>query len=133
MHKNHPNLSDQINTNIAESELLGGVMVKEPWSGVSDEIKALPVLPVGHSLKVQTKHTLYLIEKRPEGFFISGHERFCPIPTECSIHGSTWGASMLKVSFVGRGMNLEFSTKTYPCVTTSSIQEITELDHVASS
>jgi hypothetical protein len=124
---NHPNLSDGINSNIAESEILGGVWLVEHAEHVTAEIKAQPVLPVGKTLKVQTKNTLYFIEKRgPKEFYISGSEKFCPVATRCNVHGSTWGGSMLKVGFVGRGMHLEFSTDEYRVVTTSEIEEITE-------
>ena len=57
---------------------------------------------------------------------ISGHPVFCPQPTRVYIHGSTWGGSMLKESFIGRGMHLEFGHPDGLAVTTSAIQEIRE-------
>lgn len=125
---NHPNLSDDINRNIAKSEIDGGVYMHEHPDFVCAEIKAQPVLPVGKTLLVQTGNTLYRIEKRGEkDFYISGHARYCPEPTKANIHGSTWGGSMLKMGWVGRGMNLEFSTEAHGTITTSTIAEITEL------
>lgn len=109
------NLSDDINSNIAQSEIDGGAWLNK--------------LEVGKGLQVETKNTIYFIEKRVEGFFIHGHNRICPTPVEASIPGSTWGGSMLKMGFIGRGMHMEFSVngKLY---TTSTIQEVTEVDFI---
>jgi hypothetical protein len=42
-----------------------------------------------------------------------------------TIAGSTWGGSMLKVRFIGRGMHLEFHHPAYSTpIVTSPIQEI---------
>lgn len=107
----HPNLSDEINRNIAQSEADGGVSLKS--------------LEVGKTLMIQPKNTLYLIEKRGEDeFYISGNQRFCPEPTKASIHGSTWGGSMLKIEFVGIGMRLEFSVEGHRAITTSVISSV---------
>jgi hypothetical protein len=44
-----------------------------------------------------------------------------------TIAGSTWGGSMLKVRFIGRGMHLEFHHPAYSTpIVTSPIQEIRE-------
>src|SRR5258708_1502008 len=111
MHKDHPNLSPEINRNIRESELSGGVWVKE--------------LKVGERVEMQTRNTLYLIEKREDGLYISGHLGYCRVPTKAYIHGSTWGGSMLKVGFVGVGMHLEFATDEHPdAITTSTIADV---------
>lgn len=120
---NHPNLSDEINRNIAKSEIDGGCFLfKMEGSKSSGEI-----LPIGKTLLVQTKNTLYRIEKRgDEDYLISGHPRYCPEPTKANIHGSTWGGSMLKVGFVGRGMRLEFSISGEGTITTSEIQDVRE-------
>ena len=58
---------------------------------------------------------------------ISGHPQYCPEPILVVIAGSTWGGSMLKRRFVGRGMHLEFHHPEYRTpIVTSSIQEIRE-------
>lgn len=107
----HPNLSDEINRNIAQSEADGGMSLKS--------------LAVGKTLMIQTKNTLYRIEKRGESeFYISGNQRFCPESTKANIHGSTWGGSMLKMGFVGIGMRLEFSVEGHRAITTSIISSI---------
>ena len=118
---NHPNLSDEINRNIAQSEIEGGVYL--------DKLKP------GSVLHIRTKNTSYTVEKTQDGkYLISGHYRYCPIPMETTILGSTWGGSMLKVGFVGRGMRMEFTDPRYintfsirGSVVTSEIQDITEV------
>jgi hypothetical protein len=56
---------------------------------------------------------------------ISGHPEFCPDPVHVAIAGSTWGGSMLKLQYVGRGMHLEFHHPEYATpIITSAIQEI---------
>jgi hypothetical protein len=107
-HQDHPNLSDKINRNIRESELTGGIMWKD--------------LPTGARAEVQTKNTLYKLEKREEGTYIEGHAKYCPTPTKCVIQGSTWGGSMLKMGWIGIGMHLEFSIER--TITTSEIQDV---------
>jgi hypothetical protein len=117
----HPNLSNDINKNIAESEMFGGYWLHKPeWATKAGEG---PLLEAGKALRVITLNTDYLIENRPDGTYISGNAKYCPSPVKCSIHGSTWGGSMLKVGWIGLGMHLEFSIgdKT---VVTSEIQAI---------
>jgi hypothetical protein len=59
--------------------------------------------------------------------FLSGHPLYCPQPVLVTIAGSTWGGSMLKVHFIGRGMHLEFRHPGYPTpIVTSIIREIRE-------
>lgn len=116
----HPNLTPEINRAIAQSEIEGGVFLES--------------LKPGTILKVQTKNTLYIIQKTgdtPAVYLIMGHPRYCPTPSPTTIIGSTWGGSMLKVGFIGRGMRMEFSDPRYCAprgtITTSEIQEITEI------
>ena len=104
----HPNLSDEMNGNIVQSEIEGGVYLDE--------------LPEGSVLQVQTKHHCYTIVKCPNGeALISGHPEFCLEPVPVRIVGCTWGGSMLKVRFIGRGMRLEFVHPTYQSITTSPV------------
>ncbi len=119
----HPNLSDEINRNIAQSEIEGGVWIFDAGFGPTNK----NVLPVGRVLLIRTRNRVYHLEKRGEReFYISGHPEYCPHPTKAFVNGSTWGGSMLKVGFVGRGMRLAFATDLHKCITTSTIQEITE-------
>jgi hypothetical protein len=127
----HPNLSDEINSNLVKSEIDGGVWLSmpEPWAkqAHAEATEKGNVLATGKTLLVQTKNTLYRIEKRGEDdFYISGSQRFCPEPTKANIHGSTWGGSMLKMGWVGRGMRLEFSTPDHGTITTSRIEDVKE-------
>jgi len=107
----HPNLSDEVNRNIVQSEIEGGVNLDD--------------LGEGATLEVETQNRLYTIVNCGQGkALISGHAKFCPYPVLVFIHGSTWGGSMLKVRFIGRGMRLEFRHPTYQTITTSRIVEI---------
>jgi hypothetical protein len=110
----HPSLSDKVNRNIAQSEIEGGVFLER--------------LAPATVLQIRTKHHFYtarLLSKN--SVMISGHPEFCPQPVQVTIAGSTWGGSMLKAHFIGRGMHLEFHHPAYPTpIVTSPIQEISE-------
>jgi len=107
----HPNLADEVNRNIVRSEIEGGVHLDHVGEGTT--------------LHVETQHRQYTIVYLGRGeALISGHPVYCPHPILVRIQGSTWGGSMLKVRFIGRGMRLEFHHPTYRTVTTSYILEI---------
>lgn len=110
----HPHLSDQVNHNIAQSQSEGGVFLED--------------LAPETVLEIDTKHHRYKAVVLGNGLaLISGHPRYCPQPTLVGIAGSTWGGSMLKLRFVGRGMHLEFHHPEYHTpIVTSRIQEIRE-------
>ena len=110
----HPNLSDEVNHNIVASEIKGGVFLHD--------------LPSAAVLQIQTQHHCYTAVLLGDGSaLISGHPEFCPEPTLVAISGSTWGGSMLKRRFVGRGMHLEFRHPEYRTpIVTSRIKEIRE-------
>lgn len=110
----HPNLSDEVNRNIVQSEIEGGVRLED--------------LQPGSRLQVTTRNTRYqLLVLIGNMALITGHSLYCPRPVLVRIHGSTWGGSMLKVRFIGRGMCMEFSHPQYQTpVLTSPIQEIRE-------
>jgi hypothetical protein len=110
----HPNLSDEVNRNMVQSEIEGGVFLEG--------------LPPDTVLQIRTQHHFYTAQLLGEGSaLISGHPQYCPQPVQVTIAGSTWGGSMLKVRFIGRGMRLEFHHPAYPTpIITSSIQEISE-------
>jgi hypothetical protein len=111
----HPSLSDEINHNIAQSEVEGGVYLHN--------------LRRGSSLEIQTRHRSYTMVNCGGGLaLISGHPEFCPRPVLVRILGSNWGGSMLKTSFIGRSMHLEFRHPEYRTpIVTSTIQEIREV------
>lgn len=107
----HPNWSDEVNRNIVQSEIEGGVHLDK--------------LAEGTTLQVQTQHRQYTIVSLGDGkALISGHPVFCPDPMLVRIQGSTWGGTMLKLRFIGRGMHLEFRHPTYQTILTSRIVDI---------
>jgi hypothetical protein len=110
----HANLSDDINGNICQSEVEGGVFLDR--------------LPVGVVLEFETRNRFYELENCGNGRgLILGHPEYCPEPVMVDLHGSTWGRSMIKVHFVGRGMHLEFRHPTHGVIRTSQIREIRQL------
>jgi hypothetical protein len=109
------NFSDEVNSRIIQSEIEGGVHLED--------------LPDGSALEVKTENRRYvLVIQGPGKALISGHPKFCPDPVLVSIHGSSWGGSMLKVAFIGRGMHLEFQHPEYQTITTSRILDIRATD-----
>jgi hypothetical protein len=107
----HPNLSNEVNRNIVQSEIEGGVYLDD--------------LTEGEVLEVETQNREYTIVTGGCGKeLIWGHPHYCPDPIAVNITGSTWGGSMLKVRFIGRGMHLEFQHPTYHTITTSRIVDI---------
>ena len=114
----HFNLSDEVNGQIIQSEIEGGVFLKD--------------LPPDTVLQIQTEHHLYTaVLVDDDSALISGHPEYCPQPVLVAIAGSTWGGSMLKQRFVGRGMHLEFCHPEYRTpIVTSPIQEIREPQRV---
>ena len=109
-----PNFSDEINHNIIQSEIEGGVYLND--------------LPEGAKLEVRTENTAYqLVNCGGHQVMIAGHPEFCPEPVRVQVNGSSWGGSMLKVAFIGRGMHLEFHHPRFNTVVTSRIVEIRDL------
>jgi hypothetical protein len=108
-----PHLSDAVNGRIVQSEIEGGVHLRD--------------LTPGTVLEVRTRNRAYTIQYRGSGqALISGHPVFCPEPVLVDIHGSTWGGSMLKERYIGRGMCLEFGHPAHQPITTSMIVEVRE-------
>jgi len=109
----HPNLGDGVNRDLAQSEIEGGVHLSR--------------LPNGTILEIITENRCYWLEYRGRGrAMLSGHPQFCPQPVLVCIQGSTWGGSMLRAAFIGRGMRLEFRHPSFQTVVTSRIVEIRE-------
>ena len=107
----HGNLSDRVNHNIVQSEIEGGVYLDD--------------LAPGATLEVETQNRSYRLVNRGDGkALISGHPEFCPDPVQVIVDGSNWGGSMLKMSFIGRGMHLEFRHPAFQTIVTSRIVDI---------
>jgi len=107
----HPNLSDEVNHNVVQSEIEGGVRLED--------------LQPGSKLQVSTCNTqhqlLVLVGKCGVDY---GTSPDCLHPVLVRIHGSTWGGSMLKVRFIGRGMHMEFAHLQYDMpIITSPVRE----------
>ena len=117
----HPNLSDEVTRHIVQSEVEGGVFLED--------------LSPSTVLQIETKHHSYTaVVLGGSQALICGHPEYCPRPVQVNIAGSTWGGSMLKLRFVGRGMHLEFSHPKYRTpIVTSPIQEIRECQQVSDS
>jgi hypothetical protein len=115
----HPNLGEEVNHNIVQSEIEGGVFLQD--------------LPSATVLQIQTQNHCYTAVLVDEGsVLISGHPEYCPQPVRVAIAGSTWGGSMLKRRYVGRGMHLEFRHPQYRTpIVTSRIKEIRECSRVS--
>jgi len=110
----HPNLGDQVNRNIIRSEIEGGVHLHD--------------LPRSAVLEIETMDWTCRLEYAGEyEGWVSGHPKFCPEPVRVYVAGSTWGGSMLKQHFIGRGMHLEFLHPLHQRILTSMIIEIREL------
>jgi hypothetical protein len=107
----HPNLADRINENIVQSEIEGGVYLNHLEPGTVLHVRTL-------------NHDYTILVKGWDQAVISGHPVFCPEPAPVTIHGSTWGGSMLKARYIGRGMHLEFVLPDYEPIRTSRIVEV---------
>jgi hypothetical protein len=115
----HPNFSDEVNRNIVQSEIEGGVCLDD--------------LSEGARLEVETQNRWYTILIRGRGKeLIWGHPQYCPDPVPVRIAGSTWGGSMLKLRFIGRGMRLEFRHPVFRTIITSRIVDIRASDQPVS-
>ena len=111
LYQPNQHFSDVVNSNIVRAEIEGGVHLRDVQPGTV--------------LEVETENRAYTIRYEGSGrAFISGHPVFCPEPTLVTIHGSTWGGSMIKADYIGRGMHLEFGHPTYLPITTSMILQV---------
>jgi len=111
----HPHLGDEVNRNIIQSEIEGGVYLSD--------------LTYDSTLEIETQNRSYTLVNRGDGeALLCGHPKYCPQPVAVRISGSTWGGSMLKMAFVGRGMRLEFRHPGYSRpIITSRIRDIRQL------
>ena len=110
----HPNLSDEVNRNIVQSEIEGGVYLKD--------------LPEETTLEIETQNRSYILVNRGQGqALISGHPEFCPEPVLVRIEGSNWGGSMLKSRYIGGGMRLELGHPDFEPIRTSVILDVRQV------
>ncbi len=118
MFEPHPNLSSQINGQIVESEVEGGVYLEN--------------LPIGARLEVTTANRTYIVQNLGDGqVMIEGHPKYCPQAVQVELHGSTWRHAMIKMHYIGRGMYLEFRHPEHGIMRTSKVLEIRDVSPVA--
>lgn len=117
--------TDQAGTRIfpALRGLAGGVRERIVRSEAEGGLR-LGALKNGARVFVQTVNRIYQLQILNGQTWISGHPEFCPQPVPVSVRGSSWGGSMLKVAYLGRGMYMEFYHPKYSTVTTSRIVSI---------
>jgi hypothetical protein len=108
-----PYLSDLINHNMVQSEIEGGVHLNLAAPESVFEIRT-------------QNHSYTLVHKGEGQALISGHPTFCPEPVLVHVLGSTWGGTMLKMRYIGRGMRLEFEHPEHRSIVTSPILDIQE-------
>ena len=95
-----------------------------PEPGAEQGIHLAELTP-GTFLEVQTENRRYVVVNT--GFkhaLISGHPEFCPFLRPATILGSSWGGTLLREAFIGRGMQLEFRHPGGKPITTSRILAI---------
>jgi hypothetical protein len=106
-------LGDEVNRNIIQSEIEGGVYLRD--------------LPQDAKIEIETENRCYTLISRDGEVLLCGHPEFCPSPVAVTITGSTWGGRMLKTAFLGRGMHMEFRHPNFQHpIITSRIVELRE-------
>lgn len=86
-------------------------------------------IKTGEKFMISTQNTEYVLEKRDDGLYLSGNEKYCPTPRKVSITGSSWGGSAIKSRFIGEGMRMEFSViEGASDIITSSIGSIEKIE-----
>ena len=108
-----PRLPDKVNEKTIESEKADGAWIE--------------MMEVGDRLEIKTVNTTYILEKRDDGFYLSGNKKYCPEPTKVIINGSTFGGRLIKIGFIGLDMHMEYILSG-KVLTSSSVQEINQLE-----
>jgi hypothetical protein len=87
----------------------------------------------GAVMKFETQHHAYTVIICGRGRdLLSGHPKYGPDPVPVRIEGSTWGGSMLKARFVGRGTQLEFRHPVFRTILTLWIVNIQASEQLVS-
>lgn len=104
---------------------------------IVDEFENMPVydldgLEEGGKLEVSTKNTTYVIERREDGLYISGHPEICPEPTRITNIGTklSQGATSININKIVEGGYMEFTIpgRIKPVITTSEIHLVEEAE-----
>lgn len=103
-----------------EPNLLARIEAQENKDGID-----LRELPVGAKVTVETQNSTYSLEKLPDNLYsLQGGKRW-QTPTRVFISGSTYGGSLLKIGWLGDGMNMEIHQESdRKCVVTSAITNL---------
>lgn len=97
----------------------------ETLLGTFDDGVFLSDIEHGTTLLVVTESRTYaLVALGNREALISGHPEHCPSPVRVRVQGSTWGGSLLRMDFIGKGMHLEYWHPVHKCVTTSQIVDV---------
>lgn len=88
-------LGPEITRRIEEQKRLGGINVS--------------ILEPGTRIEVQTLNSLYKLEVLDDGLVRMQGGNYLPEPVEGEFKGSTWGTSLLKQHWIGKGMKMEFA------------------------
>jgi hypothetical protein len=89
---------------------------------------SLEDLRVGAVIEVETAHHTYRIENRGDGkVLMVGHPTYCPKPLLVELYGSTAGAGMIKMGFLGPGMRMQFKHPSRGVIATSPVLAIRQL------
>lgn len=97
------NFDEEVNKAIIESEVEGGVKLENVEPGAELRFNT----ESGREYKVEFLG--FNSSSNSYEAMVSGHPRYCPTPTRMAIVGSTFGGSMIKNGFIGRGMFLELA------------------------
>jgi hypothetical protein len=107
----HPGFSAEVNRNIVQSEMEGGIHLDQLSEGAVLDVER-SIIGTRSSAAPQAKHS----------------SQVTPTTTlnlcRYIIADSTWGGSMLKMRFIGRGMHIEFCHPIYHTITTSRVVDI---------
>lgn len=83
-------------------------------------------LTEGMKLSIQTRNTKYDIEIRADGFWIKGHDLYCPDWTKVEFRGSHPGKLIGKTrpNWIGVDHHMEWWSNEFGTVTTSAVESI---------
>lgn len=92
------------------------------------EILDLTKVVAGAKIHVQTKNTLYLVERRHDDFFISGNLTYCPKPEFCYRLGSGYWYGDMNENLLRVGDHMRFVLRGEGPIITTPIQSIEVVD-----
>ena len=99
---------------------------------LSEKVEGIKLndMGIGEKYRITTENTEYLLERRKDGFYISGNKKYCPTPRKAEIAGSRFhkqGSSIMD-RFIGIGLYMEISwieeTPVEGPIVTSSIRNV---------